>query len=206
MDDLYSNLLRATDNTNDITNEKYAIITAKNDTTYNVKELNADLEHLNVASLCPCNVGDNVILGFVENSLYNPIILGVVGFDGLDHSIYELKENKVSAWSGTVNDVHYPTEKLVKDSLDTKIAKSNTSGLVKNDGSIDTNTYLTTSSASSTYVMKDNGANTMTDSSAYSNLETSSGATQKQINNAINEKIGMILTTIGNCEDLLGGT
>ena len=173
MDDLYSNLLRATDNTNDITNEKYAIITAKNDTTYNVKELNADLEHLNVSSICPCEVGDNVILGFVENSLYNPIIMGVIGFDGLDHSIYELKENKVSSWSGTVTDEHYPTEKLVKDSLDGKVDKTN-------------------------------GANTMTDSSAYAHLETSGGATQKTINNAINEKIGMILTAIGNCEDLLG--
>lgn len=28
--------------------------------------------------------------------------------------------NKVSAWSSTVNNTHYPTEKLVKDSLDTK--------------------------------------------------------------------------------------
>ena len=134
MTDLYENLLRATNNVDDITNEKYAIITNKNGDKYNVKELNADLEHLNVASLCPCNVGDNVILGFVENSLYNPIILGVVGFDGLDHSIYELKENKVSAWSGTVNDVHYPTEKLVKDSLDTKIAKSTTATII--DGRI----------------------------------------------------------------------
>lgn len=30
--------------------------------------------------------------------------------------------NKVSSWSSTTNDTHYPTEKLVKDSLDTKQA------------------------------------------------------------------------------------
>lgn len=51
---------------------------------------------------------------------------------------------------------------------------------------------------------KTNGANQLTDSSAYSNLGTSSNATQKQINNAINTKIGAILTILGNCEDLLG--
>ena len=30
--------------------------------------------------------------------------------------------NKVSSWSSTTNDTHYPTEKLVKDSLDSKQA------------------------------------------------------------------------------------
>lgn len=56
----------------------------------------------------------------------------------------EDKTNKVSSWSSTTNNTRYPSEKLVKDSLDDKISKSATSGLVKNDGTIDTNTYLTT--------------------------------------------------------------
>lgn len=34
-------------------------------------------------------------------------------------------ENKVSSWSGTPNDTNYPTEKLVKDSLDDKEDSSN---------------------------------------------------------------------------------
>ena len=55
----------------------------------------------------------------------------------------ELASNKVSSWSNEVSNTKYPTEKLVKDELDNKISKSNTVGLVKNDGSIDTNTYLT---------------------------------------------------------------
>ena len=46
-----------------------------------------------------------------------------------------------------------PSEKLVKTELDKKIATSNTAGLVKNDGTIDTNTYLTSSSLSN-YVAK----------------------------------------------------
>ena len=53
---------------------------------------------------------------------------------------------KVTSWSSTVADGNYPSEKLVKDSLDNKISKSSTSGLMKNDGTVDTNTYATTSS------------------------------------------------------------
>ena len=58
----------------------------------------------------------------------------------------EDSNNKVTSWSSTTTNTHYPSEKLVKDSLDGKISKSQTSGLVKNDGTIDTNTYATTSS------------------------------------------------------------
>lgn len=50
---------------------------------------------------------------------------------------------KVISWNSTPSDINYPSEKLVKDSLDQKISKSNTAGLVKNDGTIDTSTYLT---------------------------------------------------------------
>ena len=58
----------------------------------------------------------------------------------------EDSNNKVTSWSSTTTNTHYPSEKLVKDSLDGKISKSQTSGLVKNDGTIDTNIYATTSS------------------------------------------------------------
>ena len=58
-----------------------------------------------------------------------------------------------TSWGSTTSDSKVPSEKLTKDTLDTKIAKSSTSGLVKNDGTIDTNTYLT-SSALSNYVQK----------------------------------------------------
>lgn len=54
----------------------------------------------------------------------------------------------VSSFGSTTSDSKVPSEKLVKTELDKKIATSNTSGLVKNDGSIDTNTYLTSASLS----------------------------------------------------------
>ena len=46
------------------------------------------------------------------------------------------------------------------------------------------------------YVKMNNGANTMTDSSAYVNLGTSANATQKQINSAINTIIGDAISYI----------
>jgi hypothetical protein len=65
----------------------------------------------------------------------------------------------VTSWSSTVSDTNLASEKLIKDTIDglsipTKISDltndsdfietSSTSGLVKNDGSIDTNTYVDT--------------------------------------------------------------
>lgn len=92
----------------------------------------------------------------VKDSLDEKISLsqtaGLVKNDGtIDTSTYltatdiagkEDASNKVDEWSSTTTDDHYPSEKLVKDSLDEKISKSQTAGLVKNDGTIDTTTYL----------------------------------------------------------------
>ena len=68
------------------------------------------------------------------------------------HSGY-LSATKVTSWSGTVSDDNVPSEKLVKNSIPTKISDltndsdfietSSTAGLIKNDGSIDTSSYLT---------------------------------------------------------------
>lgn len=41
--------------------------------------------------------------------------------------------NKVSSWSSTTNNTHYPGEKLVKDSLDGKVDKVSGKGLSTND-------------------------------------------------------------------------
>lgn len=51
----------------------------------------------------------------------------------LDLSDKEDKSNKVTSWSNTTTDVHYPSEKLVKDSLDTKVDKVSGKGLSTND-------------------------------------------------------------------------
>lgn len=61
-------------------------------------------------------------------------------------AVYENKQvNKKNDISGdfSTDNVSYPTAKAVKIELDKKISTSNTAGLVRNDGSIDTSTYLT---------------------------------------------------------------
>ena len=54
-----------------------------------------------------------------------------------DISGKEDKSNKVSSWSGTTNNTHYPGEKLVKDSLDGKVDKVTGKGLSTNDYTTD---------------------------------------------------------------------
>ncbi|AMK16335.1 hypothetical protein [Methanobrevibacter olleyae] len=80
-DSFYSNLLRATDNTADITFEKYGTITKiSEDGSCSVKEEDTSLEHSNVLILnkIPIMLGDKVVIGFVDNSIYNPVLLGNV--------------------------------------------------------------------------------------------------------------------------------
>ena len=81
MSELYENLIKATDNTSDITTEKYGTITKIENNLCNVKEDNADLEHSNVPILNGLNlgVGSKVVLGFVENNIYNVFVIGSVG-------------------------------------------------------------------------------------------------------------------------------
>ena len=63
------------------------------------------------------------------------------------HSGY-LSATKVTSWSSTTSDSNVPSEKLTKDSLDNKVSKSSTSGLLKNDGTVDTSSYITSSAIS----------------------------------------------------------
>lgn len=48
----------------------------------------------------------------------------------------ENRNNKVTAWSETTTDAHYPSEKLVKSSLDGKASSTHTHGNITNDGKI----------------------------------------------------------------------
>ena len=80
MNSLYENLQRATDNTQDIINERYGVVTKVNNTTCNVKETDTSLEHNNVVILSQdIKIGDSVVLGFADNDLYKPYIAGKVG-------------------------------------------------------------------------------------------------------------------------------
>ena len=78
-DDFFSNLQAVTENISDIAFTRYATITNINsDGTCTAKEDEEDgLTHENVLTLSHnLAVGDKVVLGFVDNSIYNPVILG----------------------------------------------------------------------------------------------------------------------------------
>ena len=78
-DDFFSNLQAVTDNIGDIAFTKYATITEVGaDGTCTAKEDEEDgVTHENVLLLSHnLQVGDKVVIGFVDNSIYNPVILG----------------------------------------------------------------------------------------------------------------------------------
>ena len=91
--------------------------------------------------------------------------------------------NKTSSWNSSPNHTRYPTEKLVKDGLDSKISKSSTAGLVKNDGTIDNKTYLTSQDISG----KQDKSNIVTGWS--STLSDTKYPSEKLVKNNLDNKI-----------------
>lgn len=77
-DDFFSNLQAVTSNITDITFSRFATITSITGNYATVKEDEEDgLTHENVPTLSHnLQVGDKVVVGFVDNSIYNPVILG----------------------------------------------------------------------------------------------------------------------------------
>lgn len=78
-DDFFNNLQAVTDNMGDIAFTKYAtIISVGADGTCTAKEDEDDgVTHENVLLLSHnLQIGDKVVIGFVDNSIYNPVILG----------------------------------------------------------------------------------------------------------------------------------
>ena len=88
---------------------------------------------------------------------------------------YQTTSNLVTSFSGTTSDSKYPSEKLTKTELDKKIAKSSTTGLVKNDGSIDTNTYITSASLPTKTSDLTNDGSSSSDSLVYVETSSTSG-------------------------------
>ena len=86
MADLYENLLKATNNIDDITTEKYATVTKLNGNYCDAKEEDTGLEHTNVPIINGANlsVGDKAIIGFLNNSIYD-----VVCYGALDKTIHD---------------------------------------------------------------------------------------------------------------------
>ena len=86
MSELYENLLKATNNIDDITTEKYATVTKLNGNYCDAKEEDTGLEHTNVPIINGANlsVGDKAIIGFLNNSIYD-----VVCYGALDKTIHD---------------------------------------------------------------------------------------------------------------------
>lgn len=91
-DSFYDNLLKATDNTKDITTEKYGVITKIEGLYCTVKEEDTELEHSNVPITNGANlqVGDKVIIGFLNNSIYDVIVYGALGKQVHDNTKQDL--------------------------------------------------------------------------------------------------------------------
>ena len=94
----------------------------------------------------------------------------------------------VTAWESTPSDSKVASEKLTKDTLDTKIAKSSTSGLVKNDGTIDTSAYITSSAITGMLTTSDVVDN-LTSTSSTAPLSAKQGK-------VLNDLIGQAITYI----------
>ena len=90
-----------------------------------------------------------------------------------------------TSWGNPTSDSKVASEKLTEDTLDTKIAKSSTSGLVKNDGPIDTSAYITSSAITGMLTTSDI-ANNLTTTTTGKVLDASQGkALADLIGNAI---------------------
>ena len=73
----FDNLTEVTNNLNDISFTRFATVTNVNKNTCSCKE-DEGIVHENVLTLSSkVKVGDTVVLGFVANSIYNPIVVGV---------------------------------------------------------------------------------------------------------------------------------
>lgn len=92
MSDFYDNLLKATDNTSEITTEKYAIVTKIDGLFCSVKETDTDLEHSNVPIVngATLKTGDKVIIGFLNNSIYDVVCYGALDKEVHDNSKQDL--------------------------------------------------------------------------------------------------------------------
>ena len=98
----------------------------------------------------------------------------------------EDKSNKANSWGSTPNDTRYPTEKLVKDSLDAKLNSSDAFSGSWND--------LTNKPSTFAPSAHNQASTTITESSALSNIGTGANANQHTINGAIDTIIGNLST------------
>ena len=233
-DDFFNNLQAVTDNIGDIAFTKYATITEVGaDGTCTAKEdEEAGVTHENVLTLAHnLQVGDKVVLGFVDNSIYNPVILTggeeaytktetdnllqkkvdeplnegtngqVLTTDGEGGRTWKTVQGGgsdidiVTSWEPTPSDTKVPSEKLTKNTLDTKVDKVTGKGLSANDF---TNSYKDTIDGLSTVATTgdyDDLTDKPTIPSKISDLTNDSDFIEKSSTNGLVKNDGTIDTT-----------
>ena len=129
------------------------------------------------------NGGDTINDFYLDNTTEEIVLDYSAGSGNSNNGNSGSSVDIVTSWSSTTSNDKVPSEKLTKDSLDNKISKSQTIGLVKNDGTIDTSTYLTSHQTLPTIV--DN----LTTNDATQVLSAKQGK-------ILNDKIGDIITII----------
>lgn len=128
--------------------------------------------------------GGSYINDFYGDSSTNELII--------DYDTGVSQADIVTSWSSTTSDTNVPSEKLAKDTLDTKIDKSSTTGLVKNDGSI-----MTSGTGSTNY-----SAGNHTHSGYVSATKVTSWSSTPSDSNVPSEKL--VADSLGGIEDLIG--
>jgi len=109
-----------------------------------------------------------------------------------------------TSWGSTTSDSKVPSEKLTKDTLDTKIAKSSTTGLMKNDGTVMTSgtgsgNYSAGNHTHSTYISKSSTSGLVKndgtiDTSAYITSSALSNYMQKSSTSGLMKNDGTVDT------------
>lgn len=131
--------------------------------------------------------GGSYINDFYGDSSTNELVI--------DYDTGVSQADIVTSWSSTTSDTNVPSEKLAKDTLDTKIDKSSTTGLVKNDGSImvsgtGSSNYAAGNHTHSSYV----SATKVTSWS--STVSDSNVPSEKLVKNYIDDQIGTAIQYI----------
>ena len=136
MDNFFENFKAVSTDMDSIQFIRFAQVIEKEGDQYNVKEDNGIL-HKSCLSLAPnVHVGDQVVLGFVDNSIYAPVILGNLN-SGEEHGDVSI----VTEWNQVLSDEKVPSEKLTKQTIDSIDVPTKTSDLV-NDGDDGTNIFV----------------------------------------------------------------
>ena len=135
---LYDNLRKATNNIDDITTEKYGVITKLDGIYCSVKETDNDLEHNNVPILNGANlsVGDKVILGFLNNSIYD-----VVCYGSLDKTIHDDSKQDLLISGQNIKTINH-TSLLGSGNIDIQGGGGGGSIVMVGSFEIDTNGHL----------------------------------------------------------------